>query len=120
MSRNIEWKGQLANWTAAQQVAARLATRGPEQQHQRDTYFATANGRLKLREIQTAHEQRAELIWYQRSNQEQTKASDYELLKMLEPERWQRTLSQAQGVIVIVEKERTIYCIKTCASIWIA
>jgi adenylate cyclase, class 2 len=109
MSRNIEWKGQLADWATAHLVAARVATRGPEQQKQRDTYFPTASGRLKLREIHTTASTNAELIWYQRSNQEQTKASDYELLKILEPERWQRTLSQALGVLIVVEKERTIY-----------
>src|SRR5687767_6258191 len=52
MPENLEWKARLPDWDAALRAAERVATAGPEQQRQIDTYFRAARGRLKLRQIQ--------------------------------------------------------------------
>jgi predicted adenylyl cyclase CyaB len=109
MSQNIEWKGKLTDWAAANQIAAQWATTGPEQQLQRDTYFAVRTGRLKLREITIANDTRAELIWYQRDNLSETKTSNYEVLPVTDPQRWRHTMAAALGQLVVVTKQRTIW-----------
>ncbi len=73
--------------------------------HQVDTYFNTTRGRLKLREgrIENA------LIFYQREDQAGPKQSQV-LLQPVPPQASLKDmLSQALGVLVVVEKQREIY-----------
>ena len=74
MARNVEIKARIAGVAALQPRAARLADAGPTILEQDDTFFACANGRLKLRDQSGAG---AELIFYQRSDASGPKESFY-------------------------------------------
>ncbi len=73
--------------------------------HQIDTYFNTAVGRLKLREGKIENT----LIHYQRSDQEGPKKSEV-LLHFPEPNSGlKEILVKSAGVKVVVDKQREIY-----------
>lgn len=75
--------------------------------HQVDTYFNVANGRLKLREgnIENA------LIHYNRENISGPKKSDVLLYKTTPNSELKKLLSQSLGVKVVVDKQRKIFFI---------
>jgi predicted adenylyl cyclase CyaB len=104
--RNIELKARLADISAARKVAAVIATKRLGTQHQIDTYFHCANGRLKLRQIDGL---RAELVWYARGDQTGPSVSDYKLVPLAHPETLKAALAAALGVRAIVEKTREIF-----------
>jgi len=103
---NIELKARLPSLDKAREIASRLATDRLEDQHQIDTYFHCKQGRLKLREI---NRERAELIWYERPDQSEPKASNYCLVPMDDPAAAKQSLVAALGVRQVVEKHREIY-----------
>lgn len=105
-SRNIELKARLRDPQAALDVARSLATRPPERQHQIDTYFNSAHGRLKLREIAGSG---AQLVWYARADQAAAKSSDYRLVAVSDPAALKEALKSALGIMQIVEKRRQIF-----------
>jgi adenylate cyclase, class 2 len=75
---------------------------------QTDTYFHTANGRLKLRQgnIENA------LIYYNRENIASPKMSKVDLFKVPgNSDTLKELLAKAHGIKVIVEKKRDIYFI---------
>jgi predicted adenylyl cyclase CyaB len=77
--------------------------------HQIDTYFRVANGRLKLREGRIENH----LIHYQRPNQAGPKQSDV-ILYESRPDhvhRLKSILEASLGVLTIVDKQRHIYFI---------
>ena len=104
--RNIEFKARLTSLAAAREIAASIATSGPEQQHQIDTYFVCAQGRLKLREIAG---QTAQLVSYARPDGAHPRASDYRLVPVADPAALKAALADALGVCVVVEKRREIF-----------
>ncbi|MEO1514508.1 MAG: class IV adenylate cyclase [Bacteroidota bacterium] len=75
--------------------------------HQVDTYFVVANGRLKLRQgrVESA------LIHYQRPNQTGPKLSDVSLYRSADYPALKSTLEKALGIWVEVDKRRAIYFI---------
>jgi len=75
--------------------------------HQVDTYFRTARGRLKLREgnIENA------LIHYQRPDETGPKRSDVTLYPIRAADQLKSILLQALEVWVVVDKQREIYFI---------
>lgn len=75
--------------------------------HQVDTYFNVAEGRLKLR--RGTIEQN--LIFYRRSNSTSPKPSDINLVPAEHPEQLLTLLHNALGTKVVVDKEREIYFI---------
>jgi adenylate cyclase, class 2 len=105
MPRNIELKARMPSLDQALQVAQRIATEDLGTEHQVDTYFHCAHGRLKLREID-GHT--AQLVWYVRPDSTQAKASDYSLTPIAEPAALKAALSAALGVDAVVEKHRRI------------
>lgn len=109
MPENLEWKARLPDWDAALVAAERVATAGPEQQQQVDTYFRAPRGRLKLRQIQTAAGESAELIFYERSDDRATKSSLYVRQPLVEAASWLAMLTAALGSWAVVTKRRTIY-----------
>ncbi len=104
--RNIELKARLRDLAEARRTAMALATAGPMQQVQVDTYFRCREGRLKLREIVGRP---AELIWYARPDTQAPKASDYTLVPVPEPEALKAVLAAALGVRGVVRKRREIF-----------
>lgn len=103
--RNIELKARLRSLQRAREIATDIATSRLPDQHQIDTYFRCSTGRLKLREVNS---ERAELIGYSRQNTRQSKASDYQIVTIDEPEQLKRVLGETLGTLVVVEKRREI------------
>lgn len=106
LRRNIELKARLPAIEPARERARSIATATLPAEHQVDTYFAVGNGRLKLREINGT---KAVLIWYHRSNDTASRASNYLLIPIAEPAQLKLALAGALGVTGIVEKQREIY-----------
>ena len=106
--RNIEIKARLSDLAAARKTAEAVATSHLGVQHQVDTYFVCARGRLKLREIDSAT---AQLVWYERPNQPGPKGSDYTLVPIAEPAHLKAALAAALGVCRVVDKRRDIYLV---------
>jgi predicted adenylyl cyclase CyaB len=76
--------------------------------HQTDTYFHVANGRLKLREGAIENN----LIYYERKNVAGAKGSNFQLVKIQDTKALKDVLSRSLGIKVIVEKKREIYFIE--------
>jgi len=119
MQRNIELKMRYPDPQRAHQVARELGAAPHAVERQRDTYFCTRTGRLKLRQawlhdagssaVDAAQPGRGELLWYRRDDDPQPRPSDYELIPVENAERLRVTLGQALGVTVEVVKTRAIY-----------
>lgn len=75
--------------------------------HQIDTYFNTTHGRLKLREGQVE----SNLIQYLREDKEGPKHSQVSLYKSAANSTLKQTLTNALGILVVVDKRREIYFI---------
>lgn len=75
--------------------------------HQIDTYFKANHGRLKLREGTIENN----LIQYFRENTSHPKASKVALYKSKPESTLKEVLSNALGVLVVVDKKRAIYFI---------
>jgi homotetrameric cytidine deaminase len=72
---------------------------------QRDTYFRTRAGRLKLREEEPGG---ATLIQYDRPDEAAARESRYRLTRVDEPGELRASLDAALGTLVVVEKERRL------------
>jgi adenylate cyclase class IV len=103
--RNIELNSRCADLAAALSALAPLSVVDTGVQHQIDTYFHVPHGRLKLREIVGV---KAELIWYDRSNQAAIRKSDYRLTPVSHPADLKAALAAALGVRGKVEKHRQV------------
>ena len=76
--------------------------------HQVDTYFRAAKGRLKLREGNIENN----LIYYERPDLEGPKTSHCQVFKTEPDSSVKEILMKAMGVKTIVEKQREIYFIR--------
>jgi adenylate cyclase class 2 len=103
---NIELKARLASLDAARQIARDVATESLGTEHQKDTYFHSPGGRLKLREIEGRP---AQLVAYDRPNTTQPKESAYELVPVPDPEGLKRALTRVLGIRAVVDKQREIF-----------
>jgi len=106
MSRNIEVKARIDSVDALQPRAAALADRGPELLQQDDTFFACANGRLKLRAFGP---ERGELIFYRRADTAGPKLSDYRIVPTTQPDALRAALADAYGETGRVRKQRILF-----------
>ncbi len=73
--------------------------------HQIDTYFRVPHGRLKLREEEGSV---AQLISYERSDETVARESRYRLVPVSDPAGLKDAISDALGVLVVVEKSRRL------------
>ena len=106
MPRNIEIKARLSNVVALAAKAAALATEGPTEIAQDDTFFRCESGRLKLRAFSATE---GELIFYRRANEQGPKESFYIRTPTSDPESLRQSLSLAYGQVGRVIKHRTLY-----------
>lgn len=106
--KNVEIKAKLSDPQATRMAVAALADDGPEILHQRDTFFATNKGRLKLRLQEDGDGQFAELIAYERPDEAGTTVSHYDILPVDDPERLLEMLERVLGVAGRVEKRREL------------
>lgn len=102
--RNLEAKFELADLAAARATALALGYAAAASVAQRDTFFAAARGKLKLRE----QAPEAWLIHYQRSPDDALMLSRYEIAPVAEPARLREMLARALGVVAEVRKHRTL------------
>ncbi|MDX2218433.1 MAG: class IV adenylate cyclase [Burkholderiales bacterium] len=108
MARNVEIKARLAD--RAQLIARiqTIATSGPTEISQDDTFFHSTNGRLKLREFGDGT---GVLVFYDRSDEAGPKESFYVLSQTSEPDTLRDALSRAHGQLGRVVKQRTLYLV---------
>ena len=108
MARNIEIKARIEDIEKLAAKVAVVADKGPFELFQDDTFFACANGRLKLRTFSATE---AELIFYRRPDQAGPKESVYSIAPVTEPDKIREVLSRAYGQTGRVIKHRTLYLI---------
>jgi len=104
---NIEIKAKSNNQGAIREILKSKNAHFEGVDHQIDTYFKVANGRLKLREGKIENH----LIHYQRENKEGPKQSDVTLFKSDTKSSMKEILTKALGILVVVDKKREIYFI---------
>ena len=108
MPRNIEIKARIESVEALAPKAAALATEGPIEIAQDDTFFRCESGRLKLRTFSATE---GELIFYRRVNEQGPKESFYVRTPTASPESLRECLSLAHGQAGRVVKHRTLYLV---------
>lgn len=106
MARNVEIKARVDNLEEVEARARAIATEGPVDLVQDDTFFACANGRLKLRQFADG---RGELIHYLRADDAGPRTSDYLITPTAAPDVLRETLSRALGAVGRVRKVRRLY-----------
>ena len=117
--RNLEIKARDADPRRSLELALALGAEDRGELVQRDTYFRTAGGRLKLREqtpgdsgsVRTRPSRAlpaAELIQYRRPNTIGPRTSEYRVVPVAEAESLRAALDAALGTLVVVEKRRRL------------
>ncbi len=109
MSTNIEIKARYPDYRLFKEKIRTLPVTFVGLDEQRDVFFNTAMGRLKLRSSSLSGPY---LIPYIRPDQAGPKRSDYVLIPVENAELTEQLLSRILGVGKIVEKNRTLYLYK--------
>ncbi len=104
---NLETKALDPDPEATRRACVELGASEAGLLRQRDTYFGTRFGRLKLREDLRAAT--AELIFYERPDVGSTRLSRYRRAPVAEPDDLRELLGAALGVRGVVEKERRLF-----------
>jgi predicted adenylyl cyclase CyaB len=108
VGRNVEIKARIAGVAALEPLAARLANGGPRVLEQDDTFFASPNGRLKLRD---QFADGAELIFYRRADESGPKESFYVRVPVPDPDAMRALLALAHGQTGRVRKRRVLFLV---------
>jgi len=108
LARNVEIKARIENVALLTPKVAAIASEGPLEIAQDDTFFACDNGRLKLRAFSTDS---GELIFYKRVNQTGPKESFFLRSPTTSPETLRESLSLAYGQIGRIRKYRTLFLV---------
>jgi predicted adenylyl cyclase CyaB len=106
MPRNIEIKARIDSVESLAPRAAAVATQGPVEIAQDDTFFRCESGRLKLRSFSATE---GELIFYRRANAQGPKESFYVRTPVDDPVSLRECLGLAYGLVGRVVKQRTLY-----------
>jgi homotetrameric cytidine deaminase len=104
--RNVELKTRDADPEATLRRALELGASDEGVLRQRDTYFGRARGRLKLREQEGGQGPVAQLIAYERPDDEHARTSDYRIAEVADPDALREALDAALGTRVVVDKRR--------------
>lgn len=113
---NVESKTRCTDLGEVAELAAAVGARYEGRLHQVDTYFAVAQGRLKLREIvhtRPAGETTAtaELIRYERPDKAGARVSAYERTELGDPTETRAQLAAEHGIRGVVEKDRGLWLV---------
>jgi homotetrameric cytidine deaminase len=103
--RNVELKARDRDPARSLERALALGADDRGELVQRDTYFATSRGRLKLREQEPGG---AELIAYERSDRADARESRYRLAPVADGAALREALDAALGTTVVVAKRRRL------------
>jgi len=106
MARNVEIKARVASLDAIEPLAAAPSGQEPVSIAQDDTFFACANGRLKLRAFADGT---GELIFYRRSDETGPKESFYVISRTDTPDTLREALTLAYGTAGRVRKQRLLF-----------
>jgi predicted adenylyl cyclase CyaB len=106
MPANIEIKARARDFEAIRRRAEMISDKPCEVIRQEDTFFVTSRGRLKLRVLTP---DRAELIFYERPDQDGPKHSEYHIAETSDPESLRMVLDLAYGIRGVVIKTRYLY-----------
>lgn len=106
--RNVEIKARCDDPEAIRAALREEGARFVGEDHQVDTYFRVAHGRLKLREGTIEHA----LIYYERPDEQGPKRSDVILYHPEPGASLKSILAQANGVLAVVDKRREIYFVE--------
>ena len=108
MPTNIEIKARARDFAGIRARAEALSDAAVQVIPQEDTFFTVGQGRLKLRVRPNGP---AQLIYYERPDQDGPKRSDYHIFETTDAENLKTTLSLALGLRGIVRKTRYLYMI---------
>jgi homotetrameric cytidine deaminase len=103
--RNVELKARDPDPARSLERALALGADDQGEIRQRDTYFARARGRLKLREQEPGE---AELIAYSRPDERDARTSSYRRVPVSEAAALREALDGAYGTLVTVMKRRRL------------
>jgi adenylate cyclase, class 2 len=103
--RNIEIKLRYEELSAVRRWALNAGARDAGVLVQTDTFYRSARGRLKLRDIEHDH---AELIWYDRADLAGVKQSDYIVTPVADVASMHAALDRAAGTRGQVRKRREL------------
>ena len=108
MPTNIEIKARARDFLELKRRAEAISDSPVEVIPQEDTFFVTSKGRLKLRILAP---DRAQLVYYERPDQDGPKRSDYFIFTTNDPENLKTALSLALGIRGVVRKTRYLYMV---------
>jgi len=120
MPANIEIKARVEDFDASSSLASKIADDPkPTILEQKDTFFLVYNGRLKLRQQKDGRQKEgekssltfAELIAYDRSDDEGPKQSTFSKTQIPDPEGLEGVLTASCGVKGVVKKVRHLYMV---------
>lgn len=107
-ARNVEIKARIQDLAGCRARVLGLAPAPAAVLAQRDTFFAVARGRLKLRQAGAGP---GELIFYERPDRPGPKESRYSRCPCPEPAALSAVLGQAVGVRGVVDKRREVFVV---------
>ena len=108
MPTNIEIKARVRDFADLKRCAEAISDLPLEVIPQEDTFFVTSRGRLKLRVLAP---DRAQLVYYERPDQDGPKRSDYFIFNTNDPENLKTALKLALGIRGVVRKTRYLYLV---------
>ena len=103
--KNIEIKAYIRDYNKLLKKVENFCNKPVEIQNQRDTFFNTPAGRLKLRETDND----SALIYYDRTDSLEPSQSDIAISLTDNPETLKTLLSKSNGIRGIVLKKRSLY-----------
>lgn len=103
--RNLELKARDPDPRGSLERALAMGADDRGELRQRDTYFSSRRGRLKLREQEPGG---AELIGYERVDVAEARESRYRLVPVADAEQMRAALADALGTSVVVQKTRRL------------
>jgi homotetrameric cytidine deaminase len=107
--RNVELKARDPEPERTLRAALDVGAEDHGVLHQRDTYFAAREGRLKLREERAGDgTERAQLIPYARADEAAARTSAYRLIDVPDPAALTAGLEASLGISVVVTKARRL------------
>ena len=106
MRRNVEIKARIADMAALTARLKSMVNQGPEIIMQEDTFFNSAQGRLKLRKFSDS---KGELIYYERPDTEEPAECQYRITPTPEPDKVIDMLARSYGIRGVVRKKRTLF-----------
>lgn len=107
--RNVEIKARLSgkdHWKQLINLASDLTKSNGETICQKDVFFNSKQGRLKLRYLKN---KKSELIYYDRPDQEGPKLSSFHKVEVDEPETMEKILECSVGIKGRVQKTRQLF-----------